>query len=242
MNPIEGNSLKEKKIILTGATRGIGKATALRLAKEGAALALCGRDTEKLARTAREVVAAGAPEPFTRAFDLARPEAVLDFYKGARDSLGLPDILINNAGYNARKAPLSDVALEEFDSMFAVNTRAAFLLMREAVRDMKKQGSGHIVSVLSTVCHFDNETMGVYTATKKALQALTDILRKEVRPFGIRVTSIYPGGTNTEFRAKERPDYMRPESVAEAIVSALKMPEDLVVHHLTFRPMVETNF
>jgi short-subunit dehydrogenase len=98
------------------------------------------------------------------------------------------------------------------------------------------------VNILSTVCHYDNERMSVYTATKKALQGLTDVLRKEAREHGVRVISIYPGGTDTEFRAEAWPRYMRPASVAEAVVRALTMPDDLVVHHLTFRPMVEANF
>jgi NADP-dependent 3-hydroxy acid dehydrogenase YdfG len=107
---------------------------------------------------------------------------------------------------------------------------------------MKEKGGGHIVNILSTVCHFSVENMGVYTAAKKGLQGLTDVFRKEARPFNIRVTSIYPGGVDTEFRKVPRHDYMKPESVAEAVYSCLTFPEDLVVHHMTFRPMVETNF
>ncbi|MBN1441840.1 MAG: SDR family oxidoreductase, partial [Planctomycetes bacterium] len=155
---------------------------------------------------------------------------------------GAVDILINNAGYNERKAPLTEVTTEEFDAVLAVNLRAPFLLMREAGRDMKERGGGRIVNVLSTVCHFANESMGVYTAAKSGLKALTEVFRKEVRPFGVRVSSVYPGGTDTSFRAGARPDYLRPESVAEAIFALLTLPEDLVVHDLTFRPMVETNF
>jgi NAD(P)-dependent dehydrogenase (short-subunit alcohol dehydrogenase family) len=98
------------------------------------------------------------------------------------------------------------------------------------------------VNVLSTVCHFANETMGAYTTAKRGLDGLTAVLLKEARPHGIRVSAVYPGGTDTDFRPKRRPDYLRPESVAEAVYFTLATPEDLVVHGITFRPMVETNF
>ena len=131
---------------------------------------------------------------------------------------------------------------EEFDSILAVNLRAPFLLMRECARDMKEKGGGHVINILSTVCHSDMETMGAYTAAKEGLRALTNVFRKEVLEDGIRVTAVYPGGTDTDFRPNSRPDYMKPSSVAAAVLTALTLPEDLVVHELTFRPMVENNF
>ncbi len=236
------NSLRGKVVYLTGATRGIGRAAALRLARDGARLALCGRDERALAEVADQAGAVAASPVFRRAFDLASEPAILDFYRSAREALGPPDVLINNAGFNPRKAPLSDVATEEFDAIVAVNLRAPFILAREALRDMRERLRGHIVNVLSTTCHFASEGMGAYSAAKSGLNDLNGVLLKEARPFGIRVSAVYPGGTNTKFRANERADYLKPESVAEAIHAVLTLPEELVVHALTFRPMVETNF
>jgi NAD(P)-dependent dehydrogenase (short-subunit alcohol dehydrogenase family) len=235
-------SLKGKIIYLTGATKGIGRATALLLAEQNTALALCGRDTASLERVKEQVVSAGAPLPFTKSFDLSDEEKIVEFYRQAVEAIGPPDILINNAGFNSRKARVQDVETDEFDRIIAVNLRAPFILMREAMRDMGARGSGHIVNVLSSVCHYDVETMGAYTAAKKGLQGLTDVLRKEARAQNVRVTSIYPGGTDTSFRAQPRPHYMSAESVAEAIVFSLTLPEDVVAHHFTFRPMSESNF
>ncbi|HNR99771.1 MAG TPA: SDR family oxidoreductase [Planctomycetota bacterium] len=235
-------SLRDTIVFLTGATRGIGRAIALRLARDGARLALCGRDAAALRAAADALRAAGAPEPFARPFDLADAAAIEAFYGAARERLGPPAVLINNAGYNERKAPLWEVELGEFDRMLAVNLRAPFLLMRAAFPDMRARGGGCIVNILSTVCHFDNETMSVYTAAKKGLMGLTDVFRKEARPFNIRVASIYPGGTDTAFRPAPRPDYLKPESVAEAVCAVLALPAEVAVHHLTLRPMVETNF
>lgn len=235
-------SLAGKNVYLTGASRGIGRAAALRIAREGARLAICGRDGRLLDEVAREAGRLSGAPVFAKPFDLAREQSVLEFYAEAKREIGPPHILINNAGFNPRKAPLRDVTTEEFDSILAVNLRAPFILIREALKDMEKGGGGHIVNILSTVCHFHNEGMGAYTAAKWGLQGLAGVLRKEVRPRNIRVSSIYPGGVNTTFREKERPEYSSPESVAEALWAVLSLPEDLVVHDLTFRPMVETNF
>jgi len=238
---VNSTSLQGKAVYLTGATRGIGRALALKLASSRARLAICGRDAAALKSVGDQAGQSGL-DLFLQSFDLNREEDVLNFYRLARERLGPPDILINNAGFNSRKAPLWEVSTPEFDSILGVNLRAPFILMREAFRDMKERGGGHVVNILSTVCHFHNETMGAYTAAKSGLQALTGVFRKEARPHNIRVTAIYPGGTDTEFRARARPDYMKPESVAEAVLAALSLPEDLVAHDFTFRPMVEDNF
>lgn len=235
-------SLKGKSVLVTGASRGIGRALALLLARDAARLALCGRDQAALSKVAGEAVELGASRVHSVAFDLAQESAILKFMDEARASVGPVDILINNAGFNPRKAPLSDVSTAELDSILAINLRAPFILAREALRDMIPRKSGHIVNVLSTVCHFANESMGAYTAAKHGLEGLTGVLLKEARPHGVRVSAIYPGGTDTTFRANQRPDYLKPESVAEAIRAVLTMPEDLAVHSFTFRPMVETNF
>lgn len=231
-----------KNVYLTGASRGIGRATACRLARDGARLAICGRDSMALAEVAGQVRSLGAPAVFASAFDLADEAAILAFFEAARSELGPAEILINNAGFNPRKAPLAEVTTADFDAIVAINLRAPFILSREALRDMIPQRRGHIVNILSTVCHFANETMGAYTAAKQGLAGLTGVLIKEARSQGVRVSAIYPGGTDTTFRANQRPDYLHPDSVAAAIHAVLTLPEELVVHSLTFRPMVENNF
>ena len=231
-------ALEGRTVVLTGASRGIGRSLAGCLAAEGARLGICGRDKAALSELEGEL---GRPV-VTAAFDLCFEAPALDFLAKVRAELGAIDVLINNAGFNPRKAPLVEVATEEFDSILAVNLRAPFLLMRECARDMKEKGGGHVINILSTVCHSDMETMGAYTAAKEGLRALTNVFRKEVLEDGIRVTAVYPGGTDTDFRPNSRPDYMKPSSVAAAVLTALTLPEDLVVHELTFRPMVENNF
>ena len=231
-------ALEGKTVVVTGASRGIGRSLAGRLAAEGARLGICGRDKAALSELEGEL----ETPVVTAAFDLCLEAPALDFLAKVRAELGGIDVLINNAGFNPRKAPLVEVGTEEFDSILAVNLRAPFLLMRECARDMTEKGGGHVINILSTVCHSDMENMGAYTAAKEGLRALTNVFRKEVLAAGIRVTSVYPGGTDTGFRPNSRPDYMKPGSVADAVLTVLTLPGDLVMHELTFRPMVENNF
>jgi len=236
------STLENRTVLITGATRGIGRSLAIRLAKDGCRLAICGRDARLLTEVEKAAESAGAAKVFATAFDLQGQEKIRSFIESAREAVGPIDVLVNNAGFNPRKAKLVDVSTDEFDSIISVNLRAPFLLMREVYPDMKAAGGGHVVNVLSTVCHASMETMGAYTAAKDGFQALTSIFRKEVLDDNIRVTAIYPGGTDTDFRPNDRPDYMHPDSVASVIHSILTMPEDVVTHEFTFRPMVERNF
>ena len=107
---------------------------------------------------------------------------------------------------------------------------------------MRSRGRGHIVNVLTTCALFANENMGIDTAMKTGLQGLTKVLVKELRPAGVKVTAIYPGGVDTDIRPAPRPDYMRPDTAGRLIADVLFAPDDAVIHELVFRPMVETNF
>jgi short-subunit dehydrogenase len=221
--------------LITGATRGIGRALVCELATRGVRVFATGRADDLLTTLKAETGCAGAPA------DLAHPEQVLALYAAARAQLGRIDVLVNNAGFN-RKAPLAATDLAEFEAQYAVNLRAPYLLCREALKEMMARKSGHIVNVISSAALHANENMGVYTTMKAGLRGLTGVLLKEARPHGVKVTAVYPGGVNTEFRAQSRPDYLHPKSVAVMIANAIFAPSDVVVHELTFRPLIETNF
>lgn len=166
----------------------------------------------------------------------------MDFVADTESQLGPIDILINCAGANTSRAAVAELGTADLDWMMTVNFRAAFLFMREVFRQMEPRGKGHVVNVVSTVALFGNPGLGGYTASKWALEGLTKVFRKEAKAVGIKVTSVHPGGTDTDFRSADRPEYMSPESVAQAIVSVLTLPEDAVVHELVLRPAVEDNF
>jgi short-subunit dehydrogenase len=228
----------KKTVLLTGATRGIGRALAQQLALRGVQVIASGRDPERLAELAKETGA------IVIASDLAEPRAAERLYQGAVGHLGqAPDFLINNAGYNSRKALFVETDADEFERQYRVNLAAPAELCRLALRDMLPRKSGHIVNILSSAVLHAAETMGIYSTMKHGLHGLTRVLIKEARPHNVKVSAVYPGGTDTEFRAKARPDYMRPESVAQMILdTTLFAPDDAVMHELVFRPLVENNF
>lgn len=222
--------------LITGATRGIGREIARQLKAAGFDVFITGRDPELVASLQGELQCPGL------AIDLSEPAAAVQLFTAAQKSLGRIDVLVNNAGFNRAKAPLAHVTAEELDDSYAVNVRAPILLAREALKEMTPRRSGHIVNVISSVAHISMENYSVYTTMKHALHGFTGCLIKEARLVGVKVTGVYPGGVDTTFRANARPDYMRPESAAKMIVQCIAAPDDVVVHELTFRPIVETNF
>lgn len=234
-------TLRNKRILITGATSGIGRSLALKLAAQGAQLALCGRSADKMESLMAELSAYGT-QHVAQTFSVTEEQAIIDFVQTANREMGGIDILINNAGLNSARGEVGEIKTEDFDHMVAVNLRAPFIFMREVFNVMKPAKCGTIVNVLSTVCLFSNEGIGSYTASKAGIDALTKVFRKEARKDGIKVCGVYPGGTDTPFRSNDRPDYMSADSVAQTILSMLMLPNDVVMHDMVFRPMVEGNF
>jgi NADP-dependent 3-hydroxy acid dehydrogenase YdfG len=235
------NALKDKRIILTGATSGIGRSLALKLAAQGAKLCVCGKTPEKMQSLLAELKSYNC-DVFAKTFSVTDESEIISFVNESKAKFGSIDILINNAGLNTAKGNVGEIKTSDFDYMIAVNLRAPFIFMREVFNIMKPQQKGTVVNVLSTVCLFSNEGIGSYTASKAGIDALTKIFRKEARKENIKVCSVYPGGTDTPFRNNKRPDYLSPESVADSIISVLLLPEDVVTHEIVVRPMVENNF
>jgi len=174
--------------------------------------------------------------------DLSDPIQVGEIYKKATSALGGVDILVNNAGLNNRKAPITEIELADWELQYAVNLRAPMLLCREALKEMAGRRSGHIVNVISTIAKTSQPNYSIYATMKQGLMGFTKCLIKEAREVNVKVTAVYPGGTDTDFRPEPRPDYLSVESAAKMIVHCITAPEDVVVHDLTYRPMVENNF
>lgn len=230
------NSTVSRTALITGATRGIGRELARQMRAAGFELFVSGRDSGLLKALRQELGCDGL------AADLTGGNGPTDLFAAAKQTLGRVDVLVNNAGFNKAKAPLHDVAAQDLDESYAVNVRAPILLAREALRDMATRRSGHIVNVISSIVYTRMENYSVYTTMKNALHGFTGCLIKEARLVGVKVTGVYPGGVNTTFRPNARPDYLRANSAARMILNCIMAPEDVVVHELTFRPIVEANF
>lgn len=221
------------KILVTGATSGIGYELVKVLVSKGHNVVATGRNQSKL----NELDC--LDNCTTIQADLSDSTQAVSMFQQANQTLLGIDVLINNAGMNSRKCPIDEFTLEEFDEQYAVNLRAPALLSREALKVMKPLKSGHIIIIVSTVAKRANETMSVYTAMKQGFAGFSAILMKEAQPHGIKVTSLFPGGTDSNFREADRPEYMSPESVAKTINHILELPDDIVMHEMTFRPPVE---
>jgi NAD(P)-dependent dehydrogenase (short-subunit alcohol dehydrogenase family) len=225
-----------RTVLVTGATRGIGREVTKQLGAQGFTVFATGRDQQLLSALKKETGCLGA------VCDLSDSDAAVALYAQAQAELGRIDVLINNAGFNPGKNPVVEVSTEQMDASYAVNFRASFLLCREALKEMGARKSGHILNVVSTIARTSAPNYSAYCSLKYALHGFTQCLIKEARLVNVKVTGVYPGGTDTDFRPEERLDYMKPESAAQMIVHCINAPDDVVVHELVYRPMIESNF
>ena len=191
--PLEG-----KCAVITGASRGIGKAIALRLAADGASIYLAADGTEpELVAAQSACRAAGAPCAFRGMHDLALPGAAEAMVSAAHARLGRIDILVNNAGIRVRKA-FGDFTPEEFDRVVAVNLRAPFFASQAVVPIMRAQGGGRIVHIASQLGIVASRFGAVYSLTKAGLIQLTRSMALELAADGIAVNAVCPGPVTTE--------------------------------------------
>jgi NADP-dependent 3-hydroxy acid dehydrogenase YdfG len=184
---------KGQTALVTGASSGIGKETAIRLSKKGFEVIVAARRMDRL-----EDLAKYYPGIIPRQVDLSNPEDVQDFYEYIKALSKPVSVLINNAGYSIRGA-LEDIRLEDVRRMFEVNYYALIRITQACLPGMRRQRKGTIVNLSSIVGKYTFPMSGVYASSKHAVEAVTDALRMEVRPYGIRVVTIRPGPIATEF-------------------------------------------
>ena len=220
-----------KRFLITGASRGIGRAIAEKLAAPDNVLLLHGRNREALARTCR-LVAAKSGKAIPLLFDLRRASRVEKMLEVVGDE---PlDALIHNAGIALVK-PFEQITLPEWDTLFAVNVTAPFLLTQRLAPKMEAGAS--IVNILSIAAKNGFPGWSCYCMSKFALEGFSQCVREEVRPRGIRVLNIYPAATNTEIWNSVQGEWPRdkmllPEEIGDAVAYALSRPPGVVVENI----------
>jgi NADP-dependent 3-hydroxy acid dehydrogenase YdfG len=240
--------LSGRRALVTGASSGFGAATALTLARAGAAVALTARRGDRLQALADDIAEAGG-EAHVIVADFLRPEDVARAVDQAEAALGGLDILINNAGVMYLE-PVMDADLGRWRDMIALNLTALIAASQAAARSMSRRGSGDIVNISSTAGRTANPNGGGYSATKWAVVGFSESLRKELVPFKVRVTVIEPGVAETELRdhvahpqAKSSVDtwaaslrQLTAQDIANAILYAVSQPPHVCINEILMRP------
>lgn len=235
-------SLENKKALVTGASRGIGLAIAHALAAEELRLFLTARNESALRKAKSDILKTGAAVECGVA-DLTDPEQLENMFNAAMSFLGGIDVLVNNAGIGIKR-PVVATHITEWEQMFAVNLRAAFILSKLALGRMIPQKSGHIINIGSGASQTPIAGLAGYCATKYGLLGFSESLALEVREDGIKVSIVMPGSTATHFagsdpqtKLESKPGLLRPEDIADAVVFLLKQSPNAWTSIMNVRPL-----
>jgi NAD(P)-dependent dehydrogenase (short-subunit alcohol dehydrogenase family) len=197
--------LKNKRVVITGASRGLGRALAFRFSEEGARLALCARSTEALNRVGLEISLKGYP-PLLGSCDIADHAQVDRFASMVLEELGGVDVLVNNAAQLGTRIEVAEWTASAWSRIIDVNVNGLFLVSRAFLPGMIKQRTGSIINVSSSVGKQGRQRWGAYGVSKFALEGFTQMLADEVRTKGVRVNSVNPGRIDTDMRHAAYPD------------------------------------
>lgn len=237
-NAMAANRRLEGKVaLITGASRGIGKAIAQSLVRMGATLSLCARDAQKLESVRRELESEGA-KVLAVPTDVARPGDITSLVQTTERSLGPIEILVNNAGVG-HFAPVQEESEANWDSVLDTNLKAVFLLTRAVAPGMISRRSGHIINIASLAGKNAFAGGGIYCASKWGLLGLTQCAAEDLRPYGIRVSAICPGSVATDFSphsTKDPAKMLQPEDVAHAVEMILTQAPQSFISEVLLRP------
>jgi NADP-dependent 3-hydroxy acid dehydrogenase YdfG len=244
---VMNNNIADKVIVITGASSGLGEASARLLSSEGASVVLGARRQDRIQALADELTNGGG-RAIAVTTDVRDRTQVKKLVDAAVETYGRIDVLINNAGLMPQ-ALLEQLQIDEWDRMIDVNIKGVLYGIAAALPHMKKQKAGHIINVSSVAGHKVGPGFAVYAATKHAVRALSEGLRQEVKPYNIRTTVVSPGAVATELPnsitdpvAAERvrkfyADAAIPaDSFARAVAFAISQPEEVDINEIVFRP------
>lgn len=240
------NNIQDKVIVITGASSGLGEATAQHLSTLGAIVVLGARRVERIEALAHELNTAGgqALAVQTDVTDRAQVQALVD---AAIAKYGRVDVMLNNAGLMPH-SPLERLKIDDWDRMVDVNIKGVLYGIAAVLPHMIERRSGHIINVSSVAGHKVRTGSVVYSATKHAVRVISEGLRQEVKPHGLRTTIISPGAVDTDLpNSITEPDIadnirkfyeiaISPASFARAVAYAIGQPDDVDINEILFRP------
>ena len=197
--------LEGKVALITGGSRGIGKAIAMAYAREGAKVFICAREKTDLKKTVAEIRSSGGEVSWCAA-DISKVGEVKRIVREVRRAYGAIHVLVNNASILGPREPIVRYPLSSWEEVVKVNLTALFLVTREVLGVMMRQKEGSIINLSSGVGRVGKARWGAYAASKFGVEGFTQVLADEVKEWNIRVNAVNPGGTRTEMRAQAYPD------------------------------------
>ena len=227
------NYLENKIIFITGASSGMGRATALQLLEQGAKVFDFSRTKQLVDEH---------PHDNLRSFrgDVSQEADVKAGFAACVDAFGTVDVLVNNAGLGIPTPDLSTTDVDAFDRMLATNLRGVFLCDREALTLMKPRGRGHVITVISMAGQRTNPGSPVYCASKFGARGLSGGLADQMIKLGIKVTDVNPGPTDSDYwgdRPVAREKFLKVDDVARVILFVLNQPDDMLIREINFDNM-----
>lgn len=246
--------LNGKIVLVTGASSGIGRATALAFAHEGARVAVCARREDRLEDLKGELSEAGAAAIHTFTLDVTRRASVEETLRGLPAEWSAIDVLVNNAGLSRGLAKVYEDDPENWEEMIDTNIKGLLYVTRAIVPGMVERNRGHVINMGSTAGYITYANGAVYCATKAAEKSISEGLKIDLMGTAVRVTSIDPGMVQTEFSEirfrgdKERAEKvyqnitpLKPEDVADAIVWAASRPAHVNIHNVVMTTIDQAN-
>ena len=241
MADMNGGELKGQLAVVTGASRGIGRAISVRLAGMGATVVLVARDSGQI-ESVREEIATGSGHAEAACCDLRSPEAIAALSERIRKDYGGCDILVNNAGVGNQGKPLYEMPVAEWDLLMETNLRAPYLMIQAFAPLMIEAKRGHIVNISSLAGKNPLPNGAAYSASKWGLNGLTYSVSEELRPYGIRVSVVAPGSVNSGFASgrdwssKDPSTKIQPEDIAGIVAMLVTQAPQSFISEVLVRP------
>jgi NADP-dependent 3-hydroxy acid dehydrogenase YdfG len=234
------NTISHKTFLITGASRGIGKAIALSLAAHDVNMGLVARSADELTEVQLAVISKGSRAEIF-AGSVADEIFVNEVVDKMKKKFGAVDVMINNAGYGLF-GKTENITAAEWDELFATNTKGTFLFCRAVIPQMKERQQGQIINIASDVARRTFDGGALYCASKFAQEGFSSAIRKELRPFKIRVSVVYSGLVDSSFHAEPQGSathdtWLKNEDMASAVLYIASQPAHVVVDELMIHPI-----